>query len=312
IEESKDLASLSLDELIENLKVHEMIINKDFEIVKAKGERKSLALKAKKESSDEEFFTFGSKDEEYTMTVRDFKKFFKRKGRFVRKPQNDKKTFQISRDDKNDEEESIRETKKKNLENVFDDETLEIDEIINIKESRNHPIENFIGNLNQRTLRLDIMFSVYLCAHFQEAPKTFHLEAVKRIFQYIKATTHLGLWYPKGTGIETVVYADSDHTGDYVDRKSTSVYEMVLDNDGVASKTTKEKVKSLALKAKVTKDQTSDDSDNQRGSDEDIDEEEAEAFNLLAKNICKFFRKSNQFGRDNRFGKRANRFGKRR
>ncbi|GKF28344.1 hypothetical protein Tco_0094686, partial [Tanacetum coccineum] len=31
------------------------------------------------------------------------------------------------------------------------------------------------------------------------------------------------------------------------------VYEMVFDNDGVASKTTKEKVKSLALKAKVTR-----------------------------------------------------------
>ncbi|GJZ59146.1 hypothetical protein Tco_0614962 [Tanacetum coccineum] len=55
-----------------------------------------------------------------------------------------------------------------------------------------------------------------------EDPKTSHLEAVKRIFRYIKGTTHLGLWYPKGTVIETVVYADSDHAGDYVDRKSTS------------------------------------------------------------------------------------------
>ncbi|GJX80683.1 hypothetical protein Tco_0328832 [Tanacetum coccineum] len=54
IEESKDLTSLSLDELIMNLKVHEMIIKKDFEIVKSKVERKSIALKAKKESSDEE------------------------------------------------------------------------------------------------------------------------------------------------------------------------------------------------------------------------------------------------------------------
>ncbi|GJW88724.1 hypothetical protein Tco_0164064 [Tanacetum coccineum] len=70
--------------------------------------------------------------------------------------------------------------------------------------------------------RPDIMFSVCLCARFQEAPKTSHLEVVKRIFRYIKGTTHLGLWYPKGTGIETVVYADSDHAGDYVDRKSTS------------------------------------------------------------------------------------------
>nr|GEY91888.1 retrovirus-related Pol polyprotein from transposon TNT 1-94 [Tanacetum cinerariifolium] len=68
----------------------------------------------------------------------------------------------------------------------------------------------------------DIMFSVCLCARFQEAPKTSHLEAVKRIFRYIKGTMHLGLWYHKGTGIETVVYADSDHAGDYVDRKRTS------------------------------------------------------------------------------------------
>ncbi|GJU71746.1 zf-CCHC domain-containing protein [Tanacetum coccineum] len=101
IEESKDLTSLSLDELIGNLKVHEMIIKKDSEIVKAKVERKSLALKAKKESSDEECSTSGSEDEEYAMAVKDFKKFFNRRGRFVRQPRNDKKTFQRSRDDKN-------------------------------------------------------------------------------------------------------------------------------------------------------------------------------------------------------------------
>ncbi|GJR43123.1 hypothetical protein Tco_1311226 [Tanacetum coccineum] len=101
IEESKDLTSLSLDELIRNLKVHEMIIKKDSEIVKDKGERKSLALKAKKETSDEECSTSESEDEEYAMAVRDFKKFFKRRGRFVRQPRNDKKTFQRNRDDKN-------------------------------------------------------------------------------------------------------------------------------------------------------------------------------------------------------------------
>ncbi|GJT38610.1 retrovirus-related pol polyprotein from transposon TNT 1-94 [Tanacetum coccineum] len=236
-----------------------MIIKKDYEIVKAKVKRKSLALKAKKESSDEECSTSGSEDEEYAIAVRDFKKFFKRRGRFVRQPWNDKKTFQRSRYDKNsnndrkcfrcgdsnhligecpkpskdknqrafvrgfwsdrgeeddekvnnetclvaqassevcsessyfsdenssiddlvldneydkltpsygsppyktsplvdddlDEEEAIKVTEKKNLKNDIMDETLEIDEIVNIKKSRNHPLENVTGNLNQRTL----------------------------------------------------------------------------------------------------------------------------------------------------------------
>ncbi|GJV21226.1 zf-CCHC domain-containing protein [Tanacetum coccineum] len=101
IEESKDLTSLSLDELIGNLKDHEMIIKKDSEIVKARGERKSLALRAMKESSDEEYSTFRSEDEEYAMTVKDFNKFFQRICRFVRQPRNDRKTFLRRIDDKN-------------------------------------------------------------------------------------------------------------------------------------------------------------------------------------------------------------------
>ncbi|GJW71716.1 hypothetical protein Tco_0128633 [Tanacetum coccineum] len=72
------------------------------------------------------------------------------------------------------------------------------------------------------TSRPNIMFSVCLYARFQEAPKTSHLEAVKMIFRYIKGITHLGLWYPKGMGVETIVYTDSDHAGDNVDRKIIS------------------------------------------------------------------------------------------
>ncbi|GJW56005.1 hypothetical protein Tco_0102736 [Tanacetum coccineum] len=52
IEESKDLSSLALDELISNLKVHKVVMEKDSEIYKGKKERvKSIALKAKKEST---------------------------------------------------------------------------------------------------------------------------------------------------------------------------------------------------------------------------------------------------------------------
>ncbi|GKA95860.1 hypothetical protein Tco_0817955 [Tanacetum coccineum] len=56
-------------------------------------------------------------------------------------------------DDDLDEEEAIKVTEKKNIENDIDDETLEVDEIVNIKESKNHPLGNVIGKLNQRTLR---------------------------------------------------------------------------------------------------------------------------------------------------------------
>nr|GEV29680.1 retrovirus-related Pol polyprotein from transposon TNT 1-94 [Tanacetum cinerariifolium] len=96
------------------------------------------------------------------------------------------------------------------------------------KDEKGNSVDNtkykgMIGSLLYLTAsRPDIMFSVCLCARFQENPKTSHLEAVKRIFRYIKDTTHLRLWYPKGSDMETVVYADFDHAGDYVDRKSTS------------------------------------------------------------------------------------------
>ncbi|GJV11820.1 hypothetical protein Tco_1353361 [Tanacetum coccineum] len=72
------------------------------------------------------------------------------------------------------------------------------------------------------------------------------------------------------------------------------VYGMILKNNGVVSKTTtKEMVKSFALKAKVTREKTSNDSDSQEGSDEDVDEQEAKAFKLMARN---FLGPSNGFG----------------
>nr|GEU79662.1 uncharacterized mitochondrial protein AtMg00810-like [Tanacetum cinerariifolium] len=66
------------------------------------------------------------------------------------------------------------------------------------------------------------MFSVCLCARFQENPKVSHLEAIKSIFRYVRGTQHLGLWYPKDTGVNVLVYANSDHAGDVVDRERTS------------------------------------------------------------------------------------------
>ncbi|GJX98841.1 hypothetical protein Tco_0355860 [Tanacetum coccineum] len=55
IEESKDLSTLPLDELIGNLKVYEVVLENDSEASKNKKDKyKSLALKVKKVSSGEE------------------------------------------------------------------------------------------------------------------------------------------------------------------------------------------------------------------------------------------------------------------
>ncbi|GJW57188.1 UBN2 domain-containing protein [Tanacetum coccineum] len=72
------------------------------------------------------------------------------------------------------------------------------------------------------------------------------------------------------------------------------------------SKSTKEKVNSLALKAKVTRGQTSNDSVCQDGSDEDKDEDKE--FNSIVRNLWKLFKKGNRFKRENHFGNGGDRF----
>ncbi|GJU10120.1 zf-CCHC domain-containing protein [Tanacetum coccineum] len=72
IEESKDLSTLPLDELI-------------------------LLSKEEATSSD-------SNDEEYVMAIRDFKKFFDRRGKFVRQPHDDKRNFWKAKEDKKEKD----------------------------------------------------------------------------------------------------------------------------------------------------------------------------------------------------------------
>nr|GEW61305.1 UBN2 domain-containing protein [Tanacetum cinerariifolium] len=84
IEKSKDLSTLLLDELICNLKVYEVVLEKVSE---------SLAIKAKKVTSYEEALCSDNDDEEYAMAVKDFKKFLRRRGKFFRQPHDDKRAF---------------------------------------------------------------------------------------------------------------------------------------------------------------------------------------------------------------------------
>ncbi|GJU46587.1 retrovirus-related pol polyprotein from transposon TNT 1-94 [Tanacetum coccineum] len=80
-----------------------------------------------------------------------------------------------------------------------------------------------IGSLMYLTSsRPDIVQAVCYCARYQARPTEKHLKEVKRIFQYLRGTIHMGLWYPKGSGFDLTAFSDADHAGCLDTRKSTS------------------------------------------------------------------------------------------
>nr|GEW01533.1 ribonuclease H-like domain-containing protein [Tanacetum cinerariifolium] len=80
---------------------------------------------------------------------------------------------------------------------------------------------SIIGSLMYLTaFRPNIMFAVCACSRFQVTPKTSHLQAVKRIFRYLKGQPKLGIWYPKVSSFNLEACSDSDYVGANLDRKS--------------------------------------------------------------------------------------------
>ncbi|GJX18774.1 hypothetical protein Tco_0221451 [Tanacetum coccineum] len=80
-----------------------------------------------------------------------------------------------------------------------------------------------VGSLMYLTAsRPDLVFAVCMCARYQAKPTKKHLEAIKRIFRYLKGTINMGLWYPKDNAMSLKAYADADHAGCQDSRRSTS------------------------------------------------------------------------------------------
>nr|GEU92267.1 hypothetical protein [Tanacetum cinerariifolium] len=64
--------------------------------------------------------------------------------------------------------------------------------------------------------------TISACLRHQVTPTTSNLEAVKKIFKYLKGQPKLGLWYPKESRLVLEAYSDSDYAGENKDRKSTT------------------------------------------------------------------------------------------
>ncbi|GJW44272.1 retrovirus-related pol polyprotein from transposon TNT 1-94, partial [Tanacetum coccineum] len=82
---------------------------------------------------------------------------------------------------------------------------------------------SMVGSLMYLTAsRPDLVFVVCMCARYQASPTKKHLEALKRVFRYLRGTINWGLWYPKDTAMALTAYADADHAGCQDTRRSTS------------------------------------------------------------------------------------------
>nr|GEW32139.1 retrovirus-related Pol polyprotein from transposon TNT 1-94 [Tanacetum cinerariifolium] len=81
----------------------------------------------------------------------------------------------------------------------------------------------------------DIMHATCYCARYQAQPTKKHPTTVKWIFQYLKDTIHMGLWYPKDIDFELTAFSDSDHAGCLDSRKSTSGGIQFLGGDKLVS-----------------------------------------------------------------------------
>ncbi|XP_075636550.1 secreted RxLR effector protein 161-like [Castanea sativa] len=82
---------------------------------------------------------------------------------------------------------------------------------------------SIIGSLLYLTAsRLDIAFSVGVCAHFQAASKESHMTVVKRIICYFNGTSDYGIWYLRDSYDCLVEYSNADWARCVNDRKNTS------------------------------------------------------------------------------------------
>nr|GEY91758.1 hypothetical protein [Tanacetum cinerariifolium] len=73
---------------------------------------------------------------------------------------------------------------------------------------------SMVGSLMYLTAsRPDLVFVVCMCAGYQASSTKKHLEALKRVFWYLRGTINWGLWYPKDTAMALTAYADADHAG---------------------------------------------------------------------------------------------------
>jgi hypothetical protein len=77
--------------------------------------------------------------------------------------------------------------------------------------------------------RPDITFAVIKLARFASNPSQDHVQAIKRVFRYLKGTITLGIIYSSANqSFYLQGYCDADYAGNIASAKSTTSYLFML------------------------------------------------------------------------------------
>lgn len=108
------------------------------------------------------------------------------------------------------------------------------------------PYREAIGSLMYLAVatRPDISFAVNYASRFMEKPAEVHVNAVKRILKYLKATADFGILF-KNIKIIFFGFSDADYAGDLDSRRSTLGYVFMLGDSAISW--CSERQKSVAL-----------------------------------------------------------------
>nr|CAD1827361.1 unnamed protein product [Ananas comosus var. bracteatus] len=109
------------------------------------------------------------------------------------------------------------------------------------------PYRALVGSLIYLTItRPDIVFAVGLVSHYMQSPRKPHLEAAKRILNYINSTLDFGLLFRNGISFILQSYADADLRGNMDDRRSTLGYMFTCSSAAISWCSKKQDLVSLS------------------------------------------------------------------
>lgn len=111
-----------------------------------------------------------------------------------------------------------------------------------------YPYREAVGNLLYLSVatRPDISFAVGVVSRYMENPSEANVNAVKRIFKYVKGTINHGIKYESNIKIGLVGFSDADYAGDKQTRRSTSGYVFTVGSGPISWCSEKHKSVSLS------------------------------------------------------------------